>query len=874
MAGDVNADGKADLICVSPAGDSFVDVALTGEGKCLVPKRAFSNWGKDLLAAAVADLDGKAGVDVLGSLDGQTLSLLSGFNGSEFKDKIEWLKLPKKLDQIRMVFSNGRLHVWSEKSGSGYSVSAADKLPKSERYPAGVKWMHWADGHMAACKSNGEVWMDGKLVGKMSSGVPVYAEGLWVNQVAKNAPSNVMELPVGNLPIADANWSAADVDGDGDLDLFQFRHGKEAHTGNSVQLFRTVSPAESDSDADGLSNEAEAKLGTDPYNPDTDGDSLLDGWETGSIRGLDLKALGCNPRRIDLICLISPFEQMKEDHYKSQFAEITRYYKDLEVANPDGSKGWSFHPIFLDKIKEPDQKKPWWQLRDELRPVKWKGIVHWMQITPWGGGQADQLGDGGGCGGGGWALYATFIHEFGHQLGLPHEGFFGAAWCPTYFSLMNYAYSYTFEGDIKKVQYSDGRLAGYTMKETDLSEIIPLPYEKIKFLSQAPYHYRLKENGPNTLIDWNWNGVFGEEHIRADINYSYSTSAGTRDEVGKTHSAPWLFTHRNRAYALLTKHEFPADVKTDPTLSAEKPGALLFKRLIEPTKWEPEVVVEKEGVTGDPVAISYGKKILFAYPSEAGVTTRWFDGKSMSEPRVVETSRRMPALAVFKGRLLLSLWDPATQRSTYRWWSGDSFGKAHLFNFLSKVPLGMAENTLTGQLIVGLSQDQTDKPSRWQVRQYALSGDSLFEKKKEWIEGEAGGSRGSSRPVVLFDPSKDWGPEGRIYYFALGAISKEAPWSCAYVAHTIGDKTVSNGWRVKRYYDEWTQSRSAPAVAWYGDDMLYAYRWIDGGQTASDNRFHLGYRGSGIEDVPMGDFNDLAFMKDFGIRYSILYMAE
>ncbi|PNA16519.1 hypothetical protein C1X78_26140, partial [Pseudomonas sp. MPR-R1B] len=86
------------------------------------------------------------------------------------------------------------------------------------------------------------------------------------------------------------------------------------------------------------------------------------------------------------------------------------------------------------------------------------------------------------------------------------------------------------------------------LKETDLDETIPLPYEKVKFLEKAPYHFRLKPNGKTTLIDWNWNGIFGEKHIRADINYSYSTNAGRRDEVGKTKTAPWLFVHRGRAF--------------------------------------------------------------------------------------------------------------------------------------------------------------------------------------------------------------------------------------------------------------------------------------------------------------------------------------
>ncbi|HSH93705.1 MAG TPA: hypothetical protein VK968_06135, partial [Roseimicrobium sp.] len=732
FAGDLSGDGRADLICVSPKGDAFVDTALTGDGKCLVPQRSRSNWGKDLLAAAVGEFDSTKGVDVLATSDGQTLTLLSGYQGHEFKTSVEWVKLPTVVPVPHMVFSGGRLHVWAEKSGKGFSVDPVSRAVKDEAYPPGVKWMAWEGGHMFACKVNGEAWHDGKRVGIMKSGLPVLAGNFFVDQVDKGAPANVLALPQSGSP---ADWCAADIDKDGDLDLIETRYSDALH-GHATFLHRTVSPGETDSDSDGLSNAEEAKLGTDPLNPDTDNDSLVDSWEVGTYRDLDFKALGCNPRKVDLICLISPFEQMKEDHMKSQFAEITRYYAEVEATNPDGSKGWAFHPVFLEKVKEEDQKKPWWELRDKFRPGKWKGIVHWMQITPWGGGQADQLGDGGGCGGGGWALYATFIHEFGHQLGLPHEGFYGAAWCPTYFSLMNYAYSYTFEDDIKKVRYSDGRLSEFTMKETDLSEVLPLPYEKIKFLEKAPYRYRLKQNGPTTLIDWNWNGVFGEQHIRADINYSYSTTAGRRDEVDKLQSAPWLFTHHGSAYALFARHTYPADVKTDPTVSPDKPGALYVRRLIEPYKWEDAKLIEAGGVTGDPVAISYKGRVLFAYPTRAGVVARWWDGRSMSEPIILEAEgSRAPSVGVFRDRLLVATWNPADLKSSYRWWDGKAFGKPQQFNFLSRVPLGFAEDTLKGQLIVGLTQDQDkDRPSRWQIRRYTMSGDSLMERQKEWIE--------------------------------------------------------------------------------------------------------------------------------------------
>src|SRR5262249_10548614 len=160
--------------------------------------------------------------------------------------------------------------------------------------------------------------------------------------------------------------------------------------------------------------------------------------------------------------------------------------------------GWHLHPVFLDPVEAEDQKKPWWQLRDKFLPLKWRGVAHWMAVTTSGGGQADELSDGGVCGGNHWALYATFIPEFGPQRGLNHEGFWPTTGCPIYSSMMNYPYSYTFEGDIKKIHYSDGSLKDYVLHETDLDEKIPLPYDKVKFLAAPPYHFHLKPNGDTT----------------------------------------------------------------------------------------------------------------------------------------------------------------------------------------------------------------------------------------------------------------------------------------------------------------------------------------------------------------------------------------
>src|SRR5450432_1106844 len=99
--------------------------------------------------------------------------------------------------------------------------------------------------------------------------------------------------------------------------------------------------------------------------------------------------------------------------------------------------------------------------------------MHWMQETPGGGGQAQELGDQGGSG----ANHAAFAHELGHQLGLSHTGDSAPAWCPLYPSIMNYAFNYSFDGDGEKIHFSDGRFAAlrgrpspFELRETALDE--------------------------------------------------------------------------------------------------------------------------------------------------------------------------------------------------------------------------------------------------------------------------------------------------------------------------------------------------------------------------------------------------------------------
>jgi hypothetical protein len=892
LMGDVDHDGCADMVAVYPDGDCTIDVSLSLNGwKPEGGHQALNNWGKNCQAATMGEFDSVPGADVVGIFGGKTLRLAGAYSHDHFTDTPNWVILPQTLPAPQLVTLHGgkTILAFSTRTGAAYIVDSATRSSSPCRVPSGLRWIgdagedlvgEWPDGNL--------YWIDrvshkrkAKLGHEPMGSTPAAADGIVAFGDKAWTESGTYPLEAPKLPNANTVRVIGDIDADGDPDILEFRHGSELHTGNQILLRRAISAGETDVDHDGLTDAEERKLGTDPYDPDTDHDGLLDGWEVHGFRGLDLKAMGCDPRHADVVCLVSRFDAVKEERLKSEKARVIKFYADLKVHNPDGKDGIAFHPIYLDPVKGDATKDSWESNRAKFRPEKWRGVVHWMQVTPGGGGQADELGDGGTCGEG--ALWAVFVHEFGHQLGLNHEGFWPNGSCPIYTSLMNYNYSYSFEDSRDKIHYSDGSLSGIVLKETDLDETLPYPYEKVKFLAQGPYHFRLKPNGKTTLIDWNWNGTFGEKHVRADINYAYGTTAGTRQALGKTKTAPWLFTHRNDAYLLYGTNDLPVDLKVSPTVSADRPGRLLLKRLKKPQNWDTEWTIESGGLAGDPVAVSFGGKIVAVYQTLTGVVMRKIDPHgsdiSMSQPVSVSAdSSLVPTVGEYKDRLYVFLWNPATSAVQYQILGADGkLGKPTDLGVSSVDPIGLCTDTLTGQAIVGLAQNQDKgRTHRWQIRHFEADADGVLHESGpvDWIEGEAGGARGTGRITVLFDPSKSSGPLGRVYLFGTGLTSDQTPWACAYVAQQVADKTVHGGWIVKRYYDEWTQTRSAPAAAWFGGDILYAFRWVDGGQGAGDNGLTVAYAGLGIQSEPMGDHDDLTFIRDFGLQNSLLNLGK
>lgn len=73
-------------------------------------------------------------------------------------------------------------------------------------------------------------------------------------------------------------------------DLAHVELSSDAPVGNNID----------DRDGDGLTNEVEKRLGTNPRNLDADGDGLLDGWEVYGVNGIDLPGKGASPLHKDI----------------------------------------------------------------------------------------------------------------------------------------------------------------------------------------------------------------------------------------------------------------------------------------------------------------------------------------------------------------------------------------------------------------------------------------------------------------------------------------------------------------------------------------------------------------------------------------------
>ncbi len=260
-----------------------------------------------------------------------------------------------------------------------------------------------------------------------------------------------------------------------------------------------------DTDNDGLDDCVETRTGrfvdadntgTDPNNPDSDGDGLTDGQEVlGTDAGLNLPALGADPNRRDLYLEIDWFEDASQCARHSHrptdqaVALLEEMFDNAPLPNPNGRPGIAMHVdvgqgrgLTGGSLIEVEEDNLIGRVDGEFLDYKAahfdplrKGVFHYVLAVH----RYD------GTNSSGWAeingddfilasqcwfntpiwVAGTIAHELGHNLGLRHGGDRDCNFKPNYNSVMNYRSQFLGQdvdcngrGD-NVVDYSHGRNA-------------------------------------------------------------------------------------------------------------------------------------------------------------------------------------------------------------------------------------------------------------------------------------------------------------------------------------------------------------------------------------------------------------------------------
>ena len=381
-------------------------------------------------------------------------------------------------------------------------------------------------------------------------------------------------------------------------DLPHVELSSDAPVGNNID----------DRDGDGLTNEVEKRLGTDPNNPDTDGDGLLDGWEVHGVNGIDLPGKGASPLHKDVFV---EMDYMRRDSAANGLgpndavlAAIEKIFVNAPVANPDGRDGINLH-------LEPGNEVPYDEVIDSedefatIKAVNFDGrrapVYHYMI---WGNRYWDDDSSGysfevpgsdfvvtlggwnDGNGGTDGEKIGTFAHELGHNLGLKHGGSDIVNFKPNHLSIMNYFFQ--IDGVLRdgKRVYDYQRFALPALNEHKLREGKGLGRSaKLRGYTTTFWltHDKAQPVPGAGAIDWDHNGRIDSSPRRRDINDDGEIGelAGTPNEwsilvftggtIGKRQDVTTLLNVARSQYRRMTGPELSPDMQRKISQSVAQP---------------------------------------------------------------------------------------------------------------------------------------------------------------------------------------------------------------------------------------------------------------------------------------------------------------
>lgn len=897
LAGDADGDGRADLLAIGPAGESRIEIAKTAPiGKPYLSNVARNSMGKGLVASAcgtfipgskAADVmavyeDGSVHVawgmpaggdaythdDVVCKLGPESIpkapsrTAVADFDGDGTPDvlildqegKMVLIRVPLGQDGrayfrthllsapllgVRQ-FAAGTLSsdkrgqaVWMDEAGAVWraTVDAAQDGSAAIGQPTSIAHASVED-HLAVGRFKGAKTAD-VLVGQR-----LYTGG------EPGGALTMSDIPPSSITRDDEAWVVADIDGNGKDDLIRHCRLKQQFGADDVYIHFSY---DSSDPAKGYYCSAN--------------DGLLDIWKLGKMKpgGIDLASLGCKVGHRDIVIEIERFDNEPFDRLKANMDRVVKYFASLPLVNPDGTTGIAVHMTYSTPWPIAQKDEIWKKFDDIFPPKAHRGVVHTVFCASGGPLVSKICGDRGHSNEG----WKEFLHEFGHQLNLNHEGFHpNLSGLPNdsggsiYPSLMSYSYSYSVDGDGEKVGYSNGALASVQFDMRHLSETLPFPMEKVHFLSQPPYSYRMKpsDDGQSTLIDWNWNGVLGEENVSADIAHVDGIDPGPLWKVAKADTGSALVVHGDRPL-IVYGQSAAVGVRTWIGTNRDTEGP----------KWSAEEADANAGLTGDPTAAYLDNITWIAYPTAKGAVLRpvSLDGSgrpSLGSPNLVPgTEGAQPTVAAVDGRLVLLIWRNKTSKIGIRMIAANGTqlsaeGERQL-DIVSDVPVGATPGP-SGCLWVGRIQpDGLDHGGKTEVLRIDLSENKVAY--RSWI----GGEYARHRMGLLWRPEAGNLPEGRIYMISGGTGAQ--PERQQFLTINTGYPEVSEGWRFRRIEIPEFTSASAPGACFFQGDILSAFR------RPGDDAVNVAFYTTGATPRPLGDFDDIGHIRDYGLSRSI-----
>lgn len=901
IAGDADGDGHGDLLALN-TGDSSLAMARTSPlGKPLSDSAARGPSGPGLIAAAAgAFVRHGSAADVLMVFADGSMKLTSGmepglnvYKRTEPAGQIPTEIVPQAPTRhavadfdgdgrpdAMIVDKNGTLLLLHNEGTGGFKpLPIRMKLAGYRQFAAGTLtgdksgrcvWLDFAGNVNAALVDvkTGSLGMP-KIVG---SGSP--DDHLVVGRFQGGKVSDILvgqrlipggdpkaavvlkDLPPLGIAKDDGVWEVMDLDGNGKDDLVRHREGHERWGGRDVYVHFSY-------------NEGEDK---GYYSTANDG--LPDVWKTGKIKpgGLDLAALGCKVGRRDVIVEIESFDNFDRNELRANMNRAVQYFASVPLANPDGTTGIALHVIYKGPWPLKDHDAVMARADASFPPRDRRGVVHTMFARAGGPLVSAINGDFGHFNG----HWQEFLHEFGHQLDLVHDGYYGSGsgWTSDtgsaiYPSLMSYTYSYGYDNQGEWVRYSDGKRASLVLNPRHLSERLPFPFDDVRFLGAEPYHYRITPtpDGKETLIDWNWNGVLGEPDVSANVKYTHGTDFGPSLNIGTTTAAPILVAHGGA-------------VKIRPLLIYAQGAALIARSWIghnrdtQGDRWSETGADYASGIVGDPTAAYLGNGVTWvAYSTAQGVTIRKVTlndaGKPIfGEPTVLSgTVEAQPTVAALDGRLALLLWrGKATSVALVMLTpngTGLTKGGERPLGLLSDVPVGAVAGrhaSDVASLWIGrIQSDGPDHGGQTEVLRYEMDPNGGTRvTSRMW----ATGLYARHRMTLLWEEGGPKLPEGRITLLGGGILPGGPGGYEMFVSMNTPYPDYKGGWMVHRYRGPDFRGLAAPGACLFEGDVLVAFRY-------TNDRLDVGFYGTGATPWPTGDFDDLGHIRDYGLSRSL-----